>query len=146
MPIFIVEIIKPVKERNSEMKERRRIRWFDLAEVRFRWTRLYGTYRGGSNRLSGWLTLGIVVLQDIRLSVPRNSLYSVQRGPGDRYMPTWLKRSRSPVRKRSFFGFCASKALGQGHRPLPRMPSRSISRTYTSSARITLPSAGIYSG
>lgn len=113
------------------------------SEVRDFDRRVYIEARGG--RLVEWVTdSGIVVRQDIRLLVPRNSLYSGLEAP-EIVIPDPKDRGRRPFRKRSVFGFCV-----QGTRSGPRLlllpRTRSISRTYTSSTRITSPPAGIYSG
>lgn len=115
------------------------------SEVRDFDRRVYIEARGG--RLVEWVTdSGIVVRQDIRLLVPRNSLYSGLEAP-EIVIPDPKDRGRGPFRKRSVFGFCV-QGTRSGPRLLllPRTPSRSISRTYTSSTRITSPPAGIYSG
>lgn len=104
-------------------------------QARFRRTRLY---RGGSEA-SEWVTdSGIVVRQDIRLSVPRNSLYSERRMRIPRSLYAYLTQKILLVRSEALvFGILRGRHSVRDDWPLPRMPSRSISRTYTSSTRIT---------
>lgn len=78
----------------------------------------------GPGQVSGWVTPGIVVQQDIRLLVPRNSLYSGRGwGPEDEVeIVMCLPDPKDPRLGSIHFWDSASKALGQGRRPGSTLP------------------------